>query len=135
MPSCRSLRISRWDSPTPPQGVAANLAHGIATGVAGLSVEDPLGRGRYRLDAAVQRMRATREAPNRVGQNVVLLGRRESFWLGQPALVRVLRRLAAYGRAGADCLYVPRIEDLQSSAQVVCALYKPVNANLSGTGL
>ncbi len=118
-----------------PDGVALNVARCIETGVAGLSIEDRLGQGLYRLDQAVQRVRAAREAIDRSGAEVVLVGRCEAFWLGQPDAEEVLERLDAYSRAGADCLYAPGIHDLQLIARLVRTLDKPVNANLSGTGL
>ncbi len=118
-----------------PDGVALNVARCIETGVAGLSIEDRLGQGLYRLDQAVQRVRAAREAIDRSGEEVVLVGRCEAFWLGQPDADEVLERLDAYSRAGADCLYAPGIRDLRLIARLVRTLDKPVNANLSGTGL
>lgn len=118
-----------------PEGVAINVARCIETGVAGLSIEDRLGNGLYPLDEAVKRLRAARAAIDRSGQNVLLVGRCEAFWLGQPDLEMTIARLAAYGQAGADCLYAPGIKDLVSIAKLVRALDKPVNANLSGTGL
>lgn len=118
-----------------PAGVAANVARCIETGVAGLSIEDRLGTGLYPLDEAVRRLRAAREAIDRSGADVLLVGRCEALWLGKPDLEMTLARLAAYGEAGADCLYAPGIKDLASIARLVKALDKPVNANLSGTGL
>lgn len=117
-----------------PQGVAVNVARCIDTGVAGLSIEDRLGQGLFPTDVAVQRIRAAREAIDRSGQDVVLVGRCEAFWLGQPDLEMTLARLAAYSQAGADCLYAPGITDLHAIARLVSALDKPLNANLSGTG-
>ena len=118
-----------------PGGVAANVARCIDTGVAGLSIEDRLGSGLYPVDEAVRRVRAAREAIDRSGQDVLLIGRCEGFWLGQPDLEATIARLGAYAEAGADCLYAPGIKDLAAFARLVKALDKPVNANLSGTGL
>jgi 2-methylisocitrate lyase-like PEP mutase family enzyme len=118
-----------------PEGVAANVARCIETGVAGLSIEDRLGSGLHPLDEAVKRVRAAREAIDRSGTAVLLVGRCEAFWLGQPDLEMTIARLTAYSQAGADCLYAPGIKDLDSIARLVKAVDKPVNANLSGTGL
>ena len=118
-----------------PEGVASNVSRCIETGVAGLSIEDRLGNGLYPLDEAVRRVRAAREAIDRSGQNVLLVGRCEAFWLGQPDPQLITARLAAYSEAGADCLYAPGIKDLDTIARLVKALDKPINANLSGTGL
>src|SRR5215470_16689078 len=60
-----------------PLGVAENVSHCVATGVAGLSIEDstsdpshPL----YELDLAVERIRAARRAIDRSGPDVMLTG-------------------------------------------------------------
>ncbi len=118
-----------------PEGVAANVARCVDTGVAGLSIEDRSGSGLYPLDEAVKRVRAAREAIDRSGQDVLLIGRCEAFLVGQPDLQMTLDRLTAYARAGADCLYAPGLKELAAIARVVSALEKPVNANLTGTGL
>lgn len=120
---------------TTAEGVAANVAGCIDTGVAGLSIEDRLGDGLYPLDEAAKRVRAAREAIDRSGRDVLLVGRCEGFWLGQPDLDATIARLRAYSRAGADCLYAPGIKDLTTIARLVEALDKPVNANLSGMAL
>lgn len=118
-----------------PAGVAANVERCIATGVAGLSIEDRNGTSLYPLDTAIERIRAARAAIDRSGANVVLVGRCESFLVDQPDLPATIARLRAYGEAGADCLYAPGIKDLASIAELVRRLDKPVNANLTGTGL
>ncbi|MGA8651697.1 MAG: oxaloacetate decarboxylase [Xanthobacteraceae bacterium] len=113
-----------------PDGVAANVARCIATGVAGLSVEDspkdatPL----YDLDTAVARIKAARAAVDRAGGDVVLTARAENFIRGVTDLDDVLRRLKAYAAAGADCLYAPGIRTREQIEAVVKAVApKPVN--------
>ena len=94
-------------------GLAANVTRCIATGVAGLSIEDspndastPL----YDLDVAVARVKAARAAIDRAGGDVVFTARAENFVRGVPDLDDALRRLKAYAAAGADCLYAPGIK-------------------------
>jgi len=60
-----------------PDGVAANVTRCIATGVAGLSVEDSPKDARplYELDAAVARVKAARAAVDRAGGGVVFTAR------------------------------------------------------------
>jgi len=113
-----------------PDGVAANVARCIATGVAGLSVEDspkdatPL----YDLDTAVARIKAARAAVDRAGGDVVLTARAENFIRGVTDLDDVVRRLKAYAAAGADCLYAPGIRTREQIEAVVKAVApKPVN--------
>jgi 2-methylisocitrate lyase-like PEP mutase family enzyme len=113
-----------------PDGVAANVTRCIATGVAGLSVEDSPKDARplYELDAAVVRIKAARAAVDRAGGDVVLTARAENFIRGVPDLDDVIRRLKAYASAGADCLYAPGIRTReQIEAVVKAAAPKPVN--------
>ena len=116
-------------------GVGANVARCIETGVAGLSIEDRDGQGFYAIDAAVARIAAARAAIDRSGQDVVLVGRCEAYLMERLDLDHVIARLNAYGEAGADCLYAPGLKHVNDIARVVGSVKKPVNANLTGTGL
>jgi 2-methylisocitrate lyase-like PEP mutase family enzyme len=119
-----------------PEGVAANVTRCIATGVAGLSVEDSPQSGAtplYDVDKAVARMKAARAAVDRAGGDVVLTGRAENFIRGVPDLDDAIRRLKAYAAAGADCLYAPGIRTREQIEAVVKAVApKPVNFLNSG---
>jgi 2-methylisocitrate lyase-like PEP mutase family enzyme len=119
-----------------PDGVAANVTRCIATGVAGLSIEDSPQSGitpLYDLDKAVARMKAARAAVDRAGGDVVLTGRAENFIRGVPDLDDAIRRLKAYAAAGADCLYAPGIRTREQIEAVVKAVApKPVNFLNSG---
>jgi 2-methylisocitrate lyase-like PEP mutase family enzyme len=119
-----------------PEGVAANVTRCIATGVAGLSIEDSPQSGAtplYDLDKAVARMKAARAAVDRAGGDVVLTGRAENFIRGVPDLDDAIRRLKAYAAAGADCLYAPGIRTREQIEAVVKAVApKPVNFLNSG---
>jgi 2-methylisocitrate lyase-like PEP mutase family enzyme len=119
-----------------PDGVAANVTRCIATGVAGLSIEDSPQSGitpLYDLDKAVARMKAVRAAVDRAGGDVVLTGRAENFIRGVPDLDDAIRRLKAYAAAGADCLYAPGIRTREQIEAVVQAVApKPVNFLNSG---
>jgi 2-methylisocitrate lyase-like PEP mutase family enzyme len=125
-----------------PEGVAANVGRCIATGVAGLSIEDATGDPAaplYELDLAIERVRAARAAIDATGIPVVLTARCEAWLVGHPDASRVaLDRLAAFAAAGADCLYAPRVRDPDEIAALVAAVApKPVNVLVStaGTGL
>ena len=114
-----------------PQQVAANVKLAVATGIAGLSIEDSTGddvRPLYEFDLAVERMRAARRAIDESGTGVVLTGRSEGFVVGRPDIDETIRRLRAYAEAGADCLYAPRIDKVEQIAAIVAAVApKPVN--------
>jgi hypothetical protein len=90
-----------------PDGVAENVTRCIATGVAGLSIEDSTNdakRPLYDFDLSVARVKAARAAVDRNGGDVVLTARAENFFRGVPDLEDAIRRLKAYAAAGADCL-------------------------------
>jgi 2-methylisocitrate lyase-like PEP mutase family enzyme len=119
-----------------PEGVAANVSLCIATGVAGLSIEDGTGDSNapiYEFDLAVDRIKAARAAIDASGLQVVLTGRCEAWLVGQPNPARVvLERLPAYAEAGADCLYAPGVRDPDEIAAIVKAVApKPVNVLMS----
>jgi 2-methylisocitrate lyase-like PEP mutase family enzyme len=117
-------------------GLADNVTRCVATGVAGLSIEDSPNDGRlplYDLDSAVTRITIARAAIDRAGGDVMLTGRAEGFIRGVPDLGDVVRRLKAYAAAGADCLYAPGINTReQIEAVVKAAAPKPVNFLNSG---
>jgi 2-methylisocitrate lyase-like PEP mutase family enzyme len=118
-----------------PTQVAANVKRAVATGVAGLSIEDSSGDEAdplFEFELAVERVRAARRAIDESGSGVMLTGRSEGFVVGRPDIDETIRRLRAYAEAGADCLYAPRISRLEDVAAVVAAVSpKPVNLLLN----
>jgi 2-methylisocitrate lyase-like PEP mutase family enzyme len=117
-----------------PDGVQRNVALAVATGVAGLSIEDSTGRAGqplYPLDEAVARIRAARRAIDAAGGDTLLVGRAECFLVGRPDVEETIARLKAYADAGADCLYAPGIRTPEHIEAVVKAVApKPVNVLL-----
>lgn len=114
-----------------PAGVAENVRLAVATGVAGLSIEDSTGKADkplYDIDVATERMKAARAAIDKAGGDTLLTGRAEGFIAGVPDLDQMIRRLQAYANAGADCLYAPGIRTREQIEAVVKAVApKPVN--------
>ena len=114
-----------------PQDVATNVTAAVATGIAGLSIEDSTGDEAdplYEFELAVERIRAARRAIDASGTGVVLTGRSEGFVVGRPDIDETIRRLQAYAEAGADCLYAPRISEPDHVVAIVAAVApKPVN--------
>jgi 2-methylisocitrate lyase-like PEP mutase family enzyme len=112
-----------------PKEVADNVRLCVATGVAGLSIEDATDRKEQRLydiDLAIERIKAAREAIGDSG--VLLVGRAEGFWVGREDLKQVIKRLIAYSAAGADCLYAPGFYEREHIKSIVAAVApKPVN--------
>jgi 2-methylisocitrate lyase-like PEP mutase family enzyme len=120
-----------------PEGVAENVTLCLATGVAGLSIEDNTGNEAsplYETSLAIERIRAARAAIDASGTQVVLTGRCEAWLVGQADPFRfALERLVAYAEAGADCLYAPCVSEPDEIAAIVKAVApKPVNILMHG---
>jgi 2-methylisocitrate lyase-like PEP mutase family enzyme len=115
-----------------PEDVAESVTLCVATGVAGLSIEDATGNSAaplYESALAVERLKAARHAIDASRVPVILTGRCEAFLVGQADPLRmVLERLVAYAEAGADCLYAPGVSEPEQIMAVVKAVApKPVN--------
>jgi 2-methylisocitrate lyase-like PEP mutase family enzyme len=118
------------------EGVAHNVRLCVATGVAGLSIEDATGnrdKPLYDRGHAVERITAARRAIDAAGADVMLTGRAECYLVGHPdPLNESIRRLQAYAEAGADVLYAPGPRTRQDIKAIVNAVApKPVNILMS----
>ncbi len=120
-------------------GLAVNVRRCVATGVAGLSIEDARGGAQdplYSVPEAVERVGAAYAAID--GADVLLTARAECFLYGHPDPLReAITRLQAFADAGADVLYAPGIRNRDDIAALVDALRPyPVNVLMgSDTGL
>jgi 2-methylisocitrate lyase-like PEP mutase family enzyme len=119
-----------------PEGVAANVARAVETGIAGLSVEDSTGKAEaplYEFTLAVERIAAARAAIDASGCDVLLTARSEGFIAGRPDFDETVRRIVAYSEAGADCLYAPGLRDQDQIATLIQTVGpKPVNVLTPG---
>jgi len=124
-----------------PEGVAESVGLCVATGVAGLSIEDATGdpsHPLYELPLAVERIQAARAAIDASSTGVLLTARAECYLVDHPRpLPESIRRLTAYAEAGADVLYAPGVrEHAEIQALVAAVRPKPVNILMSAhTGL
>ena len=120
-----------------PAEVGESVRLAVATGVAGLSIEDSTGDPAHpihELPEALARLRAAREAIAAAGGDTLLVGRAENYLHGRPHLADTIARLRAYAEAGADCLYAPGIRTREDIAAVVAAVApKPVNLLVGST--
>jgi 2-methylisocitrate lyase-like PEP mutase family enzyme len=112
-----------------PEEVAESVARCIATGVAGLSIEDATGdlmSPLYDLPIALERVRAARHAIDESGHDVLLTARAECYHVDP--LYESVRRLQAYAAAGADVLFAPGPQSLAEIKTLVEAVApKPLN--------
>jgi 2-methylisocitrate lyase-like PEP mutase family enzyme len=119
-----------------PEEVAESVRLCLATGVAGLSIEDatidphkPL----YDLPIAIERIRAARAAIDASGTGALLTARAECYLVQHPEpLKESIRRLTAFAAAGADVLYAPGPHAREDIRALVAAVApKPVNILMS----
>ena len=86
-----------------PEDVAESVARCVATGVAGLSIEDSTGDPSsplYDLPRAVERILAARRAIDRSGVDVLLTARAECYHVGHPdPFPETVRRLGGLRRS------------------------------------
>lgn len=114
-----------------PEAVFDSVSLALATGVAGLSIEDSSGDPNQPVRdkaQAVERLQAARAAIDAGGGDTLLVGRAENYFVGRPDLDDTVERLLVYSQAGADCLYAPGLrtrEEIQTVVQAVAP--KPVN--------
>ena len=121
-----------------PAAVGDSVRLAVATGIAGLSIEDstgdPAAPFRPIADAAA-RIRAARAAIDAAGGDTMLVGRAECSADDADGLAQIVARLQAYSEAGADCLYAPGVHTETQIRTVVDAVHpKPVNLLVSRAG-
>jgi 2-methylisocitrate lyase-like PEP mutase family enzyme len=111
--------------------VAATVAAVAAAGAAGVNLEDSRRPGGPLFTAAEQaeRIRAARAAAARAGvPNLVVNARTDVVLFGLGDLDEVRARSRAYREAGADCLFVPGLLDLDALGSLARTTGLPVNA-------
>ena len=106
----------------------------IEAGAVGINLEDAIHGGPpalYDLETAIDRVRAAREAANSSGVPIVINARTDVYLLsiGEPdtRFDHAIRRANAYRKAGADCLFVPRVGRPADIERIVAALEGPLN--------
>ena len=120
------------------EALAANVTSAIATGIAGLSIEDNRvdGPGLYDPSTAVARIKTARAAITASGAEVMLVARTEGLLTDPTALTPAIDRLVDFAAAGADCLYAPGVKAKADIAAMVRAVApKPVNVLMMVPGL
>jgi 2-methylisocitrate lyase-like PEP mutase family enzyme len=117
-----------------PQDVAKTVEAVVGAGAVGVNIEDSRAPGGPLFDPQEQaeRLRAGRAAATRAGLPELVINVRTDvilFGIGEPEgrLDDVIARAAGYAEAGADCLFVPGLIDLDALAALVKATSLPVN--------
>jgi len=117
-----------------PEDAAATARGAIKAGAVGFNFEDSTGdpsNPLFDVPLQVERIRAARAAADQLGVHLVINARTDVFLdeVGAPEtrFDEVVRRLAAYRDAGADCLFAPGTADRDTIANLVHALGAPLN--------
>jgi 2-methylisocitrate lyase-like PEP mutase family enzyme len=123
-----------------PESAAETARAAIAAGAVGMNLEDaPADEEGVLLDVELQadRIRAASEAGAAAGVPLVINARTDVFLarVGPPEtrVAHAGRRLDAYRRAGADCLFAPGVVDRATISALVRELGAPLNV-LAGAG-
>ena len=121
-----------------PEAMARTTRDLVAAGAVGLNLEDARGKSRRKLlptAAQVERVRAVRETSQALGVPVVINARTDAFALVERAraLTEAVARGNAYLEAGADCVFVPFVRDMEIIAELVRQIRGPINI-LTGPG-
>jgi len=121
-----------------PSDVAATIEAVIEAGAVGANVEDRLRAGGellWAIDAQCERLAAARAAADRCGGRFILNARTDVFLAAvgapQDREAMVLERAEHYRRAGADCLFVPGLVDVEVIARLAQRSPLPLNAMLA----
>jgi 2-methylisocitrate lyase-like PEP mutase family enzyme len=123
-----------------PEDVAQTVRATIEAGAVGINLEDSRAADGALLSPQQQaaRIRAGREAADAAGVPDFVINARTDVYLlqiGEAAgrMDDVVARAESYAKAGADCLFVPGLLDLDVLAALTAAVPLPVNA-MAGPG-
>jgi 2-methylisocitrate lyase-like PEP mutase family enzyme len=117
-----------------PEDAAKTAANVIQSGAVGMNFEDATGDSSHPLTdlpLQLERIRAIRETAGKLAVPLVLNARTDVYLLqiGERAkrYDEAIRRLVAFRDAGADCVFVPGVRDVETIKRVVADLKCPVN--------
>ena len=106
--------------------VAATFAAAVEVGVVGGNLEDAGADGLFDVEEAVERVQAARAAAPR--GSFVLNARTDPYMVKHPdAFAESVRRAHRYLEAGADCIFVPGVSDVDEIGRLVSEIGAPVN--------
>jgi 2-methylisocitrate lyase-like PEP mutase family enzyme len=113
--------------------IVRNIKQVIETGVVGINIEDSVNRNPELLDVSVfsERISAIRELSESMGIHLVINARTDAFLAlsgeTDSRLEESIKRGNRYKEAGADCIFVPCVSDLNSISALVKEIAAPVN--------
>ncbi len=117
-----------------PEDTARTVRGVIAAGAIGLNLEDGTGDPHNPLvdvSLHVEKVQAAREAATKAGVPIVINARTDVFLAAVGAadtrLDHAVRRVNAYREAGADCLFVPGVQDSVTISHLARSIAGPLN--------
>lgn len=121
-----------------PEAVFSNMKQIAASGAVGANIEDYCGdksKPLYEINMAAERIAAAKQAVSNLGYPFMLTARAECYLCGHPdPFAESVKRVNRYRRAGADCLFVPGIKDIDTIRQLVKEVDGPVNVVMGLAG-
>jgi 2-methylisocitrate lyase-like PEP mutase family enzyme len=111
----------------------------IATGIAGINIEDSINVSPSLIDEAefCERITAIRSLADSLGFHLVINARTDSFYTSTASakekLAESIKRGNKYKEAGADCIFVQPVSDKETIATLVKEIHAPVNILVNPT--
>jgi 2-methylisocitrate lyase-like PEP mutase family enzyme len=112
----------------------------IATGIVGINIEDSIDLSPVLIDEMefCERISAIRELSDSLGFHLVINARTDSFYTSsgslQEKLSESIKRGNKYREAGADCIFVQPVSDIETISTLVKEIDAPINI-LSNPGI
>ncbi len=120
------------------EAVAETIRLVAKTGAVGANIEDYAITNQsklYDFELAVERIKAASAAADSLDIPFTLTARAECYLIGHPdPFAESVRRANAYREAGADCLFVPGVKDVQTIAALVKEINGPINVVMGLVG-
>ena len=121
-----------------PEAVFENMKRIVDTGVVGASIEDYRGQQSdplYDIELATDRIRSAKEAVTCLEYPFMLTARAECYLTGHEDPFREsVKRVNRYREAGADCLFVPGVKDIDTIRQLVSEVDGPISVVMGLSG-
>jgi 2-methylisocitrate lyase-like PEP mutase family enzyme len=118
--------------------VSKNMKKIVETSVVGANIEDYTGKNNkplYDKKLATERIQAAKEAVSNIGYPFTLTARTDCFLTNHPnQLKESILRANMYMEAGADCLFVPGIKDIETIKILVQETNSPVSVVMGLSG-
>ena len=110
-----------------PEEVGHTVARAVAIGVVGGNIEDAAGGSLFGVDKAVERLAAARAAAP--SGTFVLNARTDAYFAGTTGdpFAETVARAERYVEAGADCIFVPGVNDEDTIRRLAAAIPAPLN--------